>query len=125
MDDQATAPRIIKPSRRRHPKALKHQVLAECQQPGVSVASVALRHGINQNLVYKWRHQVARKAQDTFLCLPTPATLAAQQAPTVSVVNGEAATVRMDVPSPSGQITVHWPLSHMERSVAWIKALMT
>lgn len=31
-------------------KPLKAQVVQECLQPGVSMANVALRHGINANL---------------------------------------------------------------------------
>ena len=51
MDYEATSLKIIK-RRRRHSPQLKQQVLAECEQPGVSVASVALRHSLNQNLVH-------------------------------------------------------------------------
>ncbi|MEF9672469.1 transposase [Pseudomonas sp. PCH446] len=36
------------------PNPFKAQVVQECLQPGVSMASVALRHGINANLVRKW-----------------------------------------------------------------------
>jgi transposase len=121
MDDQATPPRIIKSRRRRHPKAFKDRVLAECQQPGVSVASVALRHGINQNLVYKWRHQISRKANDTFLRLPTPV---AMPVPMDADSSAKPATVRIDLPMSSGQMTVHWPLDHIKHSTAWFKALM-
>ena len=42
-------------TRRRHSAELKQQILAECAQPGASVASVALSHGINANVVHKWR----------------------------------------------------------------------
>ncbi len=37
-----------------YPKPLKAQIVQECLPPGVSMASVALRHGINANLVRKW-----------------------------------------------------------------------
>jgi transposase-like protein len=42
--------------RQRHsyPKPFKAQVVQECLQPGVSIASVALSHGINANVVRKW-----------------------------------------------------------------------
>ena len=40
-------------TRRRHSAELKQQILAECAQPGASVASVALSHGINANVVHK------------------------------------------------------------------------
>mgnify|MGYP003579527710 CR=1 FL=1 len=42
-------------SRRRvYGAEFKAKVLAECQQPGASVAAVALSHGLNVNLVRKW-----------------------------------------------------------------------
>ena len=47
---------IAKPaSRRRHAPDLKSRVLAECVVPGASVAAVALAHGLNANLVHRWR----------------------------------------------------------------------
>ena len=41
--------------RRRYSAELKAQVLSQCAQPGASVAGVALSHGINANIVHKWR----------------------------------------------------------------------
>jgi transposase len=37
-----------------HGAEFKMQVLAECQQPGASVAAIALAHGLNVNLLRKW-----------------------------------------------------------------------
>ena len=42
-------------SRRRHGAELKDKVLAACDEPGASVAAVAFAHGLNANLVHKWR----------------------------------------------------------------------
>jgi transposase len=41
--------------RRRHDPEFKQQVLAQCAEPGASVAQIALSHGLNANLVHKWR----------------------------------------------------------------------
>ena len=41
--------------RRRHGAEFKEKVLAECNEPGVSISSVALAHGLNANLVRQWR----------------------------------------------------------------------
>jgi transposase len=49
-------------SRRRYGAKLKAQVLAHCDAPGVSVARVAMSHGINANVVHRWR-QLAREGQ--------------------------------------------------------------
>ena len=59
MDDQAPpsdfAPAPIKQRRRRYPPEFKKQVLLECNQPGASIAGVAVSHGLNPNLVHNWR----------------------------------------------------------------------
>ena len=41
--------------RRVHSVQLKAAVLAACNEPGASIAAVALAHGLNANLVRKWR----------------------------------------------------------------------
>lgn len=40
--------------RRTHSVQFKAQVLSDCRQPGASVSSVALAHGLNVNVVRKW-----------------------------------------------------------------------
>lgn len=45
-------------TRRRHEAGLKQRVLAECAVAGASVAKVAMAHGLNANLVHKWRRDV-------------------------------------------------------------------
>ena len=50
------------PARRRHSDELRAKILSECAQAGASVAGIALAHGINANLVHKWRRQ-ARELQ--------------------------------------------------------------
>lgn len=47
-----------KVTRRRNSAELKAQVLAQWAVPGASVASVALAHSINANVVHKWRRLV-------------------------------------------------------------------
>ena len=38
-----------------YPKPFKVQVVQECLQQGATVSSVAIRHGINANVIRKWR----------------------------------------------------------------------
>ena len=47
-------------TRRRYGGQFKAMVLAQCDEPGVSVAQVATSHGINDNVVHRWR-QLARR----------------------------------------------------------------
>jgi transposase len=52
MDTMTTTPRR---TRRRHSPELKTKILAECAEPGASVAKIAMAHGINANIVHSWR----------------------------------------------------------------------
>nr|WP_236165688.1 transposase [Pseudomonas fulva] len=57
-------------------KPFKAQVVQECLQPGASVSSVAINHGINPNVIRKWlpiyRSKVVAPLQAFVLLQPTP-----------------------------------------------------
>jgi len=64
--------------RRRYSRELKAKILAECEVPGMSVAKVALAHGINANILHGWR-KLARNTEPTVVrqefvpvAVPTP-----------------------------------------------------
>ena len=44
-----------KTTKRRHNPAFKHKLVELTRQAGASVAAIALEHGINANLLFKWR----------------------------------------------------------------------
>ncbi|HOB96667.1 MAG TPA: transposase [Aquabacterium sp.] len=46
---------VSKPRRRVHSEAFKRKVVELSLVPGVSVAAIALEHGINANLLFGWR----------------------------------------------------------------------
>lgn len=53
MQESNSSPVIA--TKRRHSAAFKRKLLELIEQPGASVAGVALEHGVNANLVFKWR----------------------------------------------------------------------
>ena len=57
----ANGVRVNRTGRRTYPLQYKLDVVRQCGEPGVSVAGIALAHGINANLVRRWivRHQRA------------------------------------------------------------------
>jgi transposase len=72
---------------RRHGAKLKALVLAQRGQPGASVAAVAQSHGLNANLVHKWRRRqraqpLATTADDKVADTFVPLALPSPQAPT-------------------------------------------
>ncbi len=54
-EDQKLRVRLIgRNGRRRYDPASKDRLVAACLEPGVSVSSFALEHGLNANLLRKW-----------------------------------------------------------------------
>lgn len=51
-----TLPPIKPATRRRYPPEFKQKIVNLCQ-PGVSIAGVALSHGLNTNLLRRWIHK--------------------------------------------------------------------
>ena len=51
--DKPVSARPVK-TRRSYPKEFKSSIVSECLAGTRSVASIALKHGINANLVHKW-----------------------------------------------------------------------
>jgi transposase len=45
---------VLRNGRRRYDPASKRRLVEACLQPGVSLAGVAMRHGVNANLLRKW-----------------------------------------------------------------------
>ena len=48
-------------TRRTYSGEFKAQLVAACQQAGASVAALALHHGINANLLHRWRREHERR----------------------------------------------------------------
>ena len=57
MSEQDTR---AKGQRRKHGAAFKRKLIARSLQPGASVSAIALEHGINANLLFKWRRMHLR-----------------------------------------------------------------
>jgi transposase len=121
MDNDNSTPGTTK-HRRRYTRAYKLQVLAEARQPDESLAAVAVRHGLNPNMVHKWRKTLQRPDQNEFLRLPAP-TPGTQTASTAPRCTRQHDTIRMEVPTPQGQLVVHWPVRQLPESIAWLRAL--
>jgi transposase len=104
--------------RRRHSAEFKQRVLAECDRPGASVAAVALSHGVNANLVHKWRRQQrpVGAANPSFV----PVTLSEPAVPVVAAA-AEAACIEIDLRRGASAVQIRWPLSAATECAAWLR----
>lgn len=103
-----------------YPKPLKAQIVQECLQPGVSMASVARRHGVNANLVRKWI-PAYRDRQAPALPAFVPMKLAPasqpQPQPQPHVI------VSIEVPFGQKKLTVKWPCSDPDGCARFVREL--
>lgn len=133
--------------RRVHGAEFKTQVLAECQQPGASVAAIALAHGLNVNLLRKWL--VGRGIKRTGLAAPRTVTRKAVRADDTSARSlqfipveiapapvtatatatapGQAkppvAEIHVELIRGATQLSVRWPLAQAAACAEWLREL--
>ena len=109
------------PARRRHSDELRAKVLSECVQVGASVAGIALAHGLNANLVHKWRRQARElqargalqaSARPEFIALALPA---AQQAAPMQP------DIHMELRRGAATMCIRWPVSAAPECAAWLR----
>jgi len=95
----------MKSERRQHDRAFKDELVRQSMEAGASVSAIALRHGINANMLFKWRREHARA---TGKGVAPAVLLAVEVAPQAEVVTvptpAVPATPAQRVPSPSGFI---------------------
>jgi transposase len=108
--------------RRRYGDELKAQVLAECQAPAASVAKVAMAHGINANVVHRWR-QLAREDGQATVAKPSEFVAVAIAQPTAQP--GHSCR-HIEVELRRGALTmkVIWPISAAADFAAWSRELL-
>ena len=115
--------------RRDHALELKRAVRDECRE-GASVASVAMAHGLNANLVHKWR----RLAQGELVAAVTPPTpaptfialvITSPALPTPSPpACPEARELRIELRRGAIVATVNWPMSATHECAGWLRELL-
>ncbi|WP_456016853.1 IS66-like element accessory protein TnpA [Pseudomonas fluorescens] len=106
----------MQPTRRSYSKSFKVHVIQECAQPGASIASVALSHSLNANLVHKWIRVQAQKStalQPAFIPMPMPPTGANSQA--------ALSNFCVEIQHPRGTVRVNWPTENAAACATFLR----
>lgn len=116
--------RIVNLPRRRYSAEFKQEVVLACCEPNVSIARVALHHGLNANLLRRWvaEHGVTpanRKAMQgsdeppsgvpAFVPVPIPP-------PTVPV-----RTIQIEVLRGNATVKIEWPIQAAGDCAVWLR----
>jgi transposase len=103
-------------SRRRYSTELKAQVMAQCDAPDASVARVAMSHGINANVVHRWR-QLAREGRTKV----APRNEFVPVSLTTSGPTGSNGDIRIQLRRGATAMTICWPLSAAAECAGWLR----
>ncbi len=99
-----------------YPKSFKAQVVQECLQPGASISSVAIGHGINANVIRKWLPLYRDQP---------PATVPAFIPVKVSPKKQAELSVIIELPFGEQTITVKWPTADPDGCARFVRGLVS
>jgi len=130
--------------RRRHSDELKLKVLAACDEPGASISGVALAHGLNTNLVRKWRSgrgvkragmavtptastapaALANAAEFVAIEMPAPPKAAARAAADAAASSSIGdPLIQIELRRGPLHLNVRWPIAAAGDCRAWLSEL--
>ncbi|MFT3815872.1 MAG: transposase [Acidovorax sp.] len=129
IPDQQAGPRR---RRRMHSDEFKADAVAACAQPGMSMAAVAMAHGINANLLRRWVHEAEVKPRSEVVCADVNDGAKAQEPKTVFVSvslpapapPAPAPDIRIELRRGSTTVSVTWPAGAAVDCAAWMLELL-
>lgn len=110
-------------ARRVHSPQLKATVLARCAEAGASVAAIALEHGLNANLVHRWR-RIAEGRERQRRTVAVSEQFVAVPISGPSTVDTAEGSVRIEIRRGGMVVQLDWPLAHARECGAWMRELM-
>ena len=114
--------------RRTHTASFKAQVIQACAQPGVSIAAIALAHGLNANLVRRWMNgRDLGRAAGRAAPVQLPAVLAQAQCggafvPLQLEPPHALPAIRLELRRGAASVVVNWPAQEAAACSTWLLA---
>ena len=115
--------------RRRHAEEFKRQVISACQQPGISIAAVALANGLNANLLRRWvkDHREAQEVGDGAEIGGQEEVLRPPTLVPVTVSSPEvepAGEIKIAIHRDQALVEVTWPVSQAAICAQWLREIL-
>jgi len=113
--------------RRSYSELFKAETVGECQQPGVSIAAIALARGVNASLVRRWVKE-AEQSGIPIAIRRAESTAAIDGAPNFVPVtlppNSAGDAIRIKVQRRGGTVSMEWPASAAHECALLLRELL-
>lgn len=113
--------------RRRHSVFFKAEAVGACQQPGASVAAVALARGLNANLLRRWVQEAERGDAPIAIRSAEPRAVSTEAAGFVPVPissSSAGSEIQIELRDGAKRLSLRWPASQARECALMLRALM-
>jgi len=121
-------------TRRNYSREFKSQVIVEARQPHVSIASVALSHGLNANLLRQWikdadpnyvgkHRQSSPRIVDTVSSGSVPAFFPVNLPAAPSTPKSVGQCIEVEVQKGITTVKVKWPVQASHSCLIWLREI--
>ena len=113
--------------RRTHSAHFKAEAVGACQQPGISIAAVALARGLNAAMLHRWVKAAERSRNPIAIrtTAPTARIESSESFVPVSLPSNPAeGVIRIEVRRRGGTVSVEWPASAGHECALLLRELM-
>ena len=125
-----TTDQLVETGRRRrrtHSAHFKAEAVGACQQPGVSIAAVALARGLNAAMLHRWVKAAERSRNPIAIRTTVPSARIESGESFVPVSlpsNPVEGVIRIEVRRRGGTVSVEWPASAGHECALLLRELM-
>jgi transposase len=110
--------------RRTHSAHFKAEAVGACQQPGVSVAAVALARELNASMLHRWVKQAERSGRPIAIRTTAPMESGETFVPVTLSSNRAEGVIRIEVKRRGCTVSVEWPASAAHECALLLRELV-
>ena len=114
-------------ARRKHSKEFRAEVIQACRELGASVAAIALRSGLNANVVYRWLREDAGADAGVHVDAGSLAVMGGRPGAEFIAVQlpppaaAQSPAIRLEMVRGASTVTVSWPLQGAGECATWLR----
>jgi transposase-like protein len=119
---------------RAYTRQFKAELVAAAQQPGASIAALALQHGMNANVLHRWlkeheqdaRHQLVglSSSAQSLTTSPVPAFIPIKLPMAAAAYEPTACEIKVELRKGAVSMIITWPASAAGDLAQWTAAIL-